>query len=145
MTTSLNMPASTTDLKALSRRWFEEVWNQGQSESIDALFAAAGVAHGLSDASGRPVLGPPGFRTFYDRFRAAFSDIHIEVDDVIAEADKTCTRFTFTATHTGPELGFAPTGRRVRITGLCLIRWQDGQIAEAWNEFDAAGMNSQLA
>ncbi len=35
--------------KALLRRWFDEVWNQGHAEAIDEMFAADGVAHGLSD------------------------------------------------------------------------------------------------
>jgi hypothetical protein len=37
--------------KALIRRWFEEVWNKGRVEAIDEMFAADGIAHGLSDLS----------------------------------------------------------------------------------------------
>jgi hypothetical protein len=43
--------------KALVRRWFKEVWNQGREESIDELFAAHGVGYGLSDTEA-PVYGP---------------------------------------------------------------------------------------
>ena len=35
--------------KALVRRWFEEVWNQGREETIDELFAANGIGYGLGD------------------------------------------------------------------------------------------------
>jgi steroid delta-isomerase-like uncharacterized protein len=138
------MPSSA-DLKYLVRRWFDEVWNQGRQDTIDALLTSDSIVHGLSDASGQPVHGPAGFRTFYDRFRSAFSDIHIAIDDMLAEGDKVCARFTFEAIHSGADLGPAPTGRRIRITGLCISRWRDGRIAEAWNEFDAAGMMAQMS
>src|SRR6516225_5224563 len=105
------MPSSA-DLKYLVRRWFDEVWNQGRQDTIDALLTSDSIVHGLSDASGQPVHGPAGFRTFYDRFRSAFSDIHIAIDDMLAEGDKVCARFTFEAIHSGADLGPAPTGRR---------------------------------
>ena len=47
--------------KALIQRWFEEVWNQGNSKTIDELLAEDGVIHGLVDASGQPVRGLEGF------------------------------------------------------------------------------------
>jgi hypothetical protein len=34
----------------------------------------------------------------------------------------------------------------VRATGIIIMRWDDsGRIVEGWNEFDAAGMQRQLA
>jgi hypothetical protein len=45
----------TTDNEAPIRRWFEEVWNKGRVEAVDELFAADGVAHGLSDDGGNPL------------------------------------------------------------------------------------------
>ena len=41
--------------KALLRRWFEEVWNKRRTEAIDEMFAADGIAHGLSDDEDQPV------------------------------------------------------------------------------------------
>jgi predicted ester cyclase len=55
-------------------------------------------------------------------------------------------RILATGTHTGDGLGIPPTGRPVRATGIIIMRWDDsGRIAEGWNEFDAAGMQRQLA
>lgn len=58
--------------KALVRRWFEEVWNKGRAEAIDEMFAADGVAHGLSDGAGNPLKGPADFKPFHETFRGAF-------------------------------------------------------------------------
>lgn len=56
----------------------------------------------------------------------------------------TAVRLTVEGTHTGEGMGIPPTGRRVSIGAIVMCRWQDGRIAEAWNEYDALGMMQQL-
>jgi steroid delta-isomerase-like uncharacterized protein len=129
--------------RVLIRRWFEEVWNQGREETIDELVAPDSIIHGLGDA-GRDMRGPAGFRSFYDHFRSAFSDLHVTVEDIIAENDKVVSRIRFTGTHTGDGLGIAPTRRQFTSTGIVITQWRNGQITDSWNEFDAAGMMQQL-
>jgi predicted ester cyclase len=90
-------------------------------------------------------MGIAEFLPFYERFIATFPDIHIKVEDMIAEGDKTVVRLSATGTHTGDAMGIAPTGRPVTLTALILIRWKNGKIIEAWNEFDAWGMMQQMA
>ena len=82
---------------------------------------------------------------FYRHFRNAFSDFRVTIEDVLAEADKTAIRLTFTGRHTGDGLGVPPIGRTFQSTAIVIMRWQNGQIVEAWNEFDAAGMMGQLS
>lgn len=129
------------DNKALSRRWFEEVWNKRRKDVIHEMSQSDAVTHGL-------VEGKPGsvaeFVPFYERFLATFPDIHINVEDVIAEGDKTAVRLSARGTHTGSAMGIAPTQKPVIFSGIIMIRWKDGKIAEAWNEFDAWGMMQQL-
>ena len=48
--------------KALMRRWFEQVWNQGRADVIPEIFAADGIAHGLSEDPAKPLRGPTGVR-----------------------------------------------------------------------------------
>lgn len=130
--------------KALFRRWFEEVWNQGRAEAIEEMFAADGVAHGLADASGAELRGPAHFREFHKGFRDAFPDIRVTVEDVIAEGDKVAGRCSARATHRSASLGFAATDRAVEFGGMCIARVCDGKIAEAWNTFDFLTMYRQL-
>lgn len=135
----------TEHLKALSRRWFEEVWNQKRSATVDELMAADCAIHGLDAPSAAgPAAGPAKFQAFAGPFQSAFPDLHIDVEDVIAEGDQTAVRLCVRATHTGPGLGVAPTGRAVRFTAICVLRWRDGKLVEGWNEFDAAGMYRQI-
>ena len=134
------MPA---DNKALTRRWFEEVWNQGREATIDELLGPTGIAHGLAE-DGRGLPGPGEFRKFWRQFRSGIPDVRITVDQVIGEGDSTAIRFTAHGTHSGDGLGIKATNRKVRVTGICMMRWKDSQIAEGWNEFDAAGLMRQI-
>lgn len=130
--------------KALLRRWFEEVWNKGRAEAIDELFAADGTAHGLVDAGGESLRGPTGFRPFYQKLRDALPDTEVVVEDMVAEGDKVAARCTVRGTHLGDTLGVAASGRAVEFTGICIVRLRDGQIVEAWNNFDFMAMFQQL-
>ena len=132
------------NIKFLTRRWFEEVWNKGRESAIDELLRPDAIGHGLADVGG-PLPAPETFRRFYRQFRSGIPDVHITVDQVIAEGDTTACRITCVGTHSGDGMGVKATGRKVRVSGLCMIRWKDGQIAEGWNEFDAAGLMRQIA
>jgi steroid delta-isomerase-like uncharacterized protein len=130
--------------KAIVRRWFEEVWNRGRAEAIDELFAAGGTAHGLADETGEPLRGPANFRVFHGKFREAFPDIEVTIEDVIAEGDKVAARCSVRGRHQSDSLGFAATARPVEFTGMTFARVEGGQIAEAWNNFDFMAMFQQL-
>jgi steroid delta-isomerase-like uncharacterized protein len=126
------------------RRWFEEVWNQGRVEAIDEMFAADGVAHGLSGDKDNPVRGTAGFKAFHESFRGAFPDIKVTVLDIVTEGDKVAALCEVRATHTGGTLGFAATHKPVEITGMTICRIRDGKIAEASNVFDFLTLYRQL-
>ena len=130
--------------KALMRRWFEEVWNQGRTDAIDELLADNVVIHGLVDASGEPVRGAQAFRDFHRQFRGAFPNIAVSIDDMVAEGDKVAARCSVAAKHTGGTLGFDATDSDVEFDGMTIVVIKDGKIAEAWNNFDFMKMNKQL-
>lgn len=136
------MPSVEDRYRALTRRWFEEVWNQGRQDTIDELCAPDAVIHGLGEG-GKTLVGPQHFRRFYHQFKAGLPDIRITVDDVLAVGDQTAARLTCRATHGGPGPGVEATGRPAVCTGIVWIRWRDGRVAEAWNVFDTAGLMAQ--
>jgi steroid delta-isomerase-like uncharacterized protein len=133
-----------SDNQTLAHEWFEEVWNKGDRDAIDRLFAADGIAHGLAEGADAPLRGPEGYRPLFDRFRDAFPDIQIEVVDTVCEGDKIAARCIVRGTHTGAGLGIEATNRNVEFTGMTFLRVRDGQIVEAWNNFDVAKLYEQL-
>jgi steroid delta-isomerase-like uncharacterized protein len=131
------------DLRSLTRRWFEEVWNKGREAVIDEMIAPQTPARGLAQG-GRELVGPAAFKEFYRPMRAAFPDIQIAVDDVLVEGDQSVCRLTAHATHTGEGLGVPPTGRKISFTAIVWLRWKDGQVVDGWNEFDSAHLMGQI-
>ena len=130
--------------KALMRRWFDEVWNKGRAEAIGEMFAADGVAHGLSNEPGITMKGPSDFMPFHALFRGAFPNIDVAVEDVIAEGDMVAVRCAVRGKHTGDHLGIAASNAPVHFTGMVFARIKDGKIVEAWNNFDFLAMNRQI-
>jgi steroid delta-isomerase-like uncharacterized protein len=130
------------DIRELSRRWFEEVWNKRNREAIYQLSHPEAHVFGLAEAG--KAIPIEGFVPFYERFVATFPDVHIHVDDVIVEGDQSVVRLRAEGTHTGDAMGVPPTGKRIAVSGLIWTRWKDGRIVEAWNEFDALGMMQQM-
>ena len=130
--------------KALIRRWFEEVWNQGRSDVIHELFADDGIAHGLSDDPTAPLRGPAGFLPFHAQFRGAFPHIEVVVEEQIAEGELVATRCSVRGKHSGDHLGFKATDADVDFTGMTITRVREGKIVEAWNNFDFMKMYRQL-
>ena len=130
--------------KALMQRWFEEVWNKGRSDAVVEMFATDGIAHGLSDDAGSPLRGPEAFKEFHAKFRGAFPDIVVRVEDMVAEGDKVAARCSVRGKHSGDSLGFAATNMPVEFTGISIVRIRNGKIVEGWNNFDFMKMNQQL-
>jgi steroid delta-isomerase-like uncharacterized protein len=130
--------------KTLVRRWFDEVWNKGRAEAIDEMFAADGIAHGLSEDVEHPLTGPVGYKPFYEAFRGAFPDIEVVIEDIIAEGDKVAARCNVRGKHSGDQLGIAASQAPVDFTGITIVRISEGKIVEAWNNFDFMRMNRQI-
>jgi steroid delta-isomerase-like uncharacterized protein len=128
--------------KALVRRVFEEVINQGNLDLVDEVYAPDYAYH----EPGIPELppGPEGFKQLASMYRSAFPDVHITVEDIIAEGDKVVARFTARGTHQGELMGIPPSGNRIEVSGININRISGGKIAEEWENFDALGLMQQL-
>ena len=131
------------DLKTLTRRWFEEVWNKGRADAIDEMFDEEGFAHGLGQDGGS-LKGPAEFKAFQAAYVGAFPDISITVENAIQEGDWCAARFSGGGTHTGEGLGFAATNRAMAFAGICFARWRNGKIVGAYNEVNIDGIMKQL-
>jgi predicted ester cyclase len=90
------------------------------------------------------VKGPDGFKQFATMFRNAFPDLHITVEDMIAEGDKVATRETLRGTHKGDLMGIAATGKKVTFSGTVIIRFAGGKEVEAFGVTDMFAMYQQL-
>jgi hypothetical protein len=76
--------------------------------------------------------------------RRAFPDLHVAVEDLIAEGDKVVGRNVVTGTNQGPYMGRPPTGRSVRYDEIFVFRFAAGRIAETWGVVDVLSQMRQL-
>jgi predicted ester cyclase len=133
------------DLSEASRRLLEQSFNEGNFALIDELVAADAVDHDPAiPAQMRGLRGPEVLKRTVSMYRAAFPDVRIAVDDVIAAGDKVVLRWHSEGTHRGELGGLAPTGVRGSVTGISIDRWKDGKVVEAWVEWDNLGLARQL-
>jgi steroid delta-isomerase-like uncharacterized protein len=130
-------------LTHLARRWFEEVWNQGRTETVEALYAEDAVSHGLT-LDGTALKGRAALVGFQALYRTALPDLEFVVEDAIEGGDRCAVRFRVRGTHTGPFLALGPTGRPIEVGGQCFLRFRDGHMVETWNQFDLFGLLAQL-
>jgi steroid delta-isomerase-like uncharacterized protein len=74
----------------------------------------------------------------------AFPDLHVTVEDLIAEGDKVVIRNTVTGTHQGEYMGRPPTGRSITYNEIFIFRFAGGRIAETWGVVDVLAQMRQL-
>jgi predicted ester cyclase len=125
------------DHKAIARRFFEEVWNQQKLDVVDEIFALNVILNGTS-------VSREAIKQLVTARRAAFPDIHVTVDDQVAEGDKVSTRRTRQATHQGSYRGLAATGKRVRWTQISIVRFAESRVVEDWAVADELSILQQL-
>jgi steroid delta-isomerase-like uncharacterized protein len=128
--------------KAIVRRLIEEFWNKGNQSLADQFFAPIYTHHDASTPDfGK---GPEGERKRSTLYRTAFPDLHLTVQDVIAEGETVMTRWSCHGTHKGDLNGIAPTGKQINITGVTIVRFSNGKMVEGFVNWDALGMMQQL-
>lgn len=127
--------------KTLSRRVNEECFNRGNLAIADELLAADYVDHAAPPGL---AAGVEGFKQLVALYRTAFPDLHVTIEDQIAEGDRLATRFTTRGTHQGELMGIAPTGKVVTVSGIAIERMVGSKIVEHWLVSDQLGMLQQL-
>jgi steroid delta-isomerase-like uncharacterized protein len=135
--------AQETSNKATFRR-LQDAMSSGDAElvsqTIDEVFDPDVKQHSPFEATGVQTLKEMVFARLY----RAFPDLHITVEDVIAEGDKVVERDTVTGTHQGEYMGLPPTGKSVAYSEIFIMRFVNGRIAEIWGVVDVFSLMKQL-
>lgn len=131
---------SAEDNKAAVRRWIQ-AYNDRDTRAEREARAPGYTAH---------VPGAPGpldsgaWEHFIATFAAAFPDIHLAVEDSLAEGDLVASRVAFRGTHRGEFQGIPPTGKQVAFSSIEINRMVGGKVAEHWVDLDLLGLLQQL-
>jgi len=115
--------------KELVRRYNEEIWNNRNLEKASEFMSDEFLEESLEHVR---------------QFLTAFSDVHLTIEDLIAEGDKVVARLIATATNTGPFGGQPPTGKKVEIRSIRIYRIANNKFIDTWAMQDRLGLMEQL-
>ncbi len=131
---------SSEQNKNLVRRIDEEVFNKGNVHNLSEFLGPDFVNHDFPMAQ----PGPDEFAKVLQTFLTGFPDMHITVEDYIAEGDKVFTRGYMTGTHTGTFQGIPATGKQINVKYIDEWRIKNGKATDNWVRIDMLTMMQQL-
>ena len=132
---------SSEENKAAEERLVAEVWNRHNPQAVDEFVAPDVVMNNSVLALGN---GREGYKRALEMVFAAFPDVQLTIEDLIAEGDLVAERWTMRGTQQGEFMGMPATNNQLTLTGIDIYRYSGGKRVEAWGHADVAGMMKQL-
>jgi steroid delta-isomerase-like uncharacterized protein len=124
--------------KALARRVFTEIFNQGKFEVTNELYAGDFINH-AANRDANLAEDQQAMRGWRD----AAPDLVMTVDKLVAEGDLVTVLWTGQGTNTGAGNGLPATGKKIKIRGITIWRIVNGKIQEEWSAFDRLSLLQQ--
>ena len=117
--------------KAVARSFFEDVLDHGRFDKYANSHASDFVAH----AGDHNATLDEDIAAAREE-RRALPDMHVKVNEIVADRDLVVVYWTASGTNTHEAMGFPATGRKISIPGMTLFRFKAGKISEEWSVFD---------
>jgi predicted ester cyclase len=128
--------------KEVVRRLIEEGFNQGNLEAVDEIVSPDVVTHNpiILDAPS----GSDSIRGGIEMIHKAFSDIKVEIHDILAEGDRVATFLQMSGTNIGDYRRGGATGKSLSFRAFFIWRIGDGRLVESWGVADRFDALQQL-
>lgn len=123
--------------KAAVREHYDAVVNAFDAEAVRAQ-----VADDFFDHQANKPMTADEVIAHARALQVALGDLHVTIDDIIAEGDRVAVRATWRGIHRGVFRGLVPTGKQVTFTGMVFWRLRDGRVAERWATIDFGDLAS---
>lgn len=124
--------------KAIARSFFEDVLDQGRFDKYAESHADDFVAHtGDHDATLAEDMAAA------KEERKALPDMHVKVNQMVAEGDTVVVYWRASGTNTHEGMGLPATGRKIIVPGMTIFRFKKGKISEEWSVFDMSSAMQQ--
>jgi predicted ester cyclase len=136
---------STAEANKAAFQRFHDAANTGDigaiSKAIDEFVAPDAV---IRTPLPIDATGPDALKQIWAMLLRIYPDIHLTVEDLIAEGDKVVGRTTVTGTHQGEFMGVAATGNSVTYNEMFMFRFADGRVVETWGVVDVYAQMKQI-
>ncbi|HWQ33644.1 MAG TPA: ester cyclase [Blastocatellia bacterium] len=130
--------------RTIARQFREDLFNTGKLEIADKICDSQTLIHTHDPVTPDFGRGAQALRQIVSMYRTAFPDSQCTIDETVIQGDVIAARWTARGTNTGSLGNNAPTGRKVMVTGVDLLKISNGKIVECHVIWDAAGMLQQL-
>ena len=125
-----------TENKAIVRRYLEEVWTKRNPEALEEFYPS----YDLVEQEGLTEQVLPSLDDAIEYVRqvqAAFPDLSVTIEDMIAEGDRVAVRTTWRGTYEGQPIGGVdPTNETVTLSGTVIWRIVKGKVVRIWGTQD---------
>ena len=127
--------------KEIVKRYWE-AWGKGDFEAFKELLAPNYVYY-FPSRSTKPISREESIE-FGKMMHNAFPDVTFSIEEMIAVGDKVISRFIERATHEGEFQGIPATGNKIEVSGITIMRIENGKVVEEREEYDSLGEMWQL-
>lgn len=126
----------------LIKRYFEEVWNNGELDVLDEIISSDYINH--SPGMPNPAPGPEGLKPIVSDIRKAFPDLKYVIENIVVSDNQVAVHTTMYGTHTGNFFGIAPTNKKIKASQMQIERIANNKIIEHWRVTDELALLQQL-
>jgi steroid delta-isomerase-like uncharacterized protein len=131
------------EARALIRRYFDEVWNQGDLAVLDEIIDPEYINHSPSIPHPRP--GPGDLKPIVQTMRQAICDLHYEILDMVVGEDRVAVYVRMTGTHSATLFGVPGRGARLDVRQMQFEWLRNGRIWQHWRLTDEAALLRQMS
>ena len=119
--------------EVLIRTFINEAFNKGNLSILEAVIH---TEYQYLSPDNRQLQGIGQLTEFIQAFRKAFPDLNLQIDDLFASNDRSCTAFTLRGTHEDDFMGIPATKKSVEVRGMVMSQFKDNKIIEDWEILD---------
>lgn len=120
-----------------------EAINARDLDRLDQLIAQDMVRHSAATA-GVTITSLDDFKAFLQTDFAAIPDSKMSIDVIFGNNEFVALRAIYSGTQTGAMGPFPPSGKKVELPFIGILRISEGAISEMWVEWDNIFMLSAL-
>jgi len=124
------VPALVADLNA--------AWNAHDAERVLAFYSPE--YEGTDVAERAPQQGLAGARQSIERFLTAFPNLHITIEETVAQDSRIAVVWRAWGKHQGSMMQIPATGREFEVCGVTILTFQDGKVVRARQVWDVAAL-----
>lgn len=128
------------NLKDIAYRFYNEVLNKGGLNLLPEIMAENFIDYN-SDSEQQ---GIEGFKHFLQMVSTAFPDLHIDINEVLAEGNKVIARLSISGTQTGNLGTIPPSNKKATWTGIDILEINNNKITGRWSERNLLSLMKQI-